>query len=221
MFYRSAEVIPAMRFSGSARRASPGSSRPASREAAREARRGDAGAPRARAGAAEAGGVCEHLRRLAAVAFLAGVIAGAAPSSSSSAHTLAARFATAWARGDYERCTQTSTWPRRRELSASDFAADYRQTALTATTTRQRVTGSPRDVDAPTPPAGVTLVAVPVRVQTRLFGTLSASFTLPVRGERRERARGVVARAAVPRPALRRAAHTAHLPAPARPAAGA
>jgi len=182
MFYRSAEVMHAMRFSeqrttrfsgqltaGSSGREAIRSSRRRARSSRRGRRRRSQWRMRALAG-------------LAAVAFLAGVIAGAAPSSSSSAHALAARFATAWSRGDYTAMYSDIDRASRRELSAGEFSAAYRQTALTATATRLQVAGGPRDVEGPTHSAGVTLVAVPVRVHTRLFGTLSASFTLPVHG---------------------------------------
>jgi peptidoglycan glycosyltransferase len=121
---------------------------------------------------------------LAAVAFLAGVIAGAAhSSSSSSAPSLAARFTAAWASGNYAAMYADIDRSARRELSLSDFADAYMQASVTATATRLQVAGGPRGVTghAPLLP-GETLEAVPVRVQTRLFGTLPALFTLPVRG---------------------------------------
>ncbi|MFI5010672.1 MAG: penicillin-binding transpeptidase domain-containing protein, partial [Solirubrobacterales bacterium] len=156
MFYRSAEVMHA----GS--------------HAEREARRLRTRRLRALAG-------------LAAVAFLAGVIVGAAhPSSSSSAHELAARVAAAWARGDYAAMYSDIDLSAQRELSVSDFAAGYVHASVTATATRLQVAGGPRDDEVsthPTYPAGTTLVAVPVRVHTLLFGTLSTRFELPVRGE--------------------------------------
>jgi Penicillin binding protein transpeptidase domain/Penicillin-binding Protein dimerisation domain/NTF2-like N-terminal transpeptidase domain len=181
MFYRSAEVMHAMRFSGqrTTRFSGPltaGSSGRGVRSSRRRARSPARNRRRRRQWRIRA------LVGVAVLAFLAGVIAGAAPSSSSSAHALAARFASAWARGDYAAMYPDIDRASRREVSASEFAAAYRQTALTATATRLRVAGSPRDVDGPAPAVGVTLVAVPVRVYTRLFGTLSASFTLPVRG---------------------------------------
>jgi penicillin-binding protein A len=198
MFYRSAELMHATRFSGqramhlswqrmtgssgqrtirfSAQRMTGSSGRGATRSSRRRARSSGRSHRRRPLWRMRA------LAVLAAVAFLAGVVAGAAPSSSSSAHALAARFATAWARGDYAAMYSDIDRASRRELSASEFSAAYRQTALTATTTRLQVAGSPRDVDAPASSAGVTLVAVPVRLRTQLFGTLSASFTLPVRG---------------------------------------
>jgi peptidoglycan glycosyltransferase len=153
MFYRSAEV----KHVGS--------------HAEREARRLRARRMRALAG-------------LAAIAFLIGAIVGAAhPSSSSSAHDLAARFAAAWARGDYAAMYSDIDRSARREVSVSDFAADYVHASVTATATRLQVAGGARDFEGPTQPAGVKLVAVPVRVHTLLFGTLSTSFELPVRGE--------------------------------------
>ncbi len=121
---------------------------------------------------------------LAAVAFLTGVIVGAAHSSSSSAPGLAARFTAAWASGDYAAMYADIDRSARRELSLSDFADAYMQASVTATATRLQVAGGPRGVAASHAPLlpGETLEAVPVRVQTRLFGTLPALFTLPVRG---------------------------------------
>lgn len=194
MFYRSAEVMHAMRFSeqratrfsgqlttGSSGRGAARSSRGRANSSGSSWSSWSSGSGRGRQGRRL--WRIRALAALAAAAFLAGVIAGAAPSSSSSAHALAARFATAWSRGDYTAMYSDIDRVSRRELSAGEFAAAYRQTALTATATRLQVAGSPRDVDGPAQPPGVTLVAVPVRVRTRLFGMLSASFTLPVYGD--------------------------------------
>jgi cell division protein FtsI/penicillin-binding protein 2 len=60
-----------------------------------------------------------------------------------------------------------------RTISAADFAGAYRDALRTATATRLQVAGKPRDA-----PGG--LVAVPVRVRTRLFGTLALSFELKI-----------------------------------------
>ncbi len=123
---------------------------------------------------------------IAALAFTAGVIAGANPSSPPYGHQLAARFAAAWARGDYTAMYANIDPAARRELSLGGFAAAYLQDSTTATATRLQVAGAPRDGGgraAGAPAAGQTgTVVVPVRVHTLLFGTLSAAFTLPLVG---------------------------------------
>lgn len=110
---------------------------------------------------------------LAAVAFLAGTITGAEHSSSSPAPGLAARFAAAWARADYTSMYSEITPTAQREVSPSEFAGDYREALTTATAEGERVTGTPRGATD-----GVELV--PVRVRTRLFGTLAERFALPI-----------------------------------------
>ncbi len=114
---------------------------------------------------------------LAAVAFVTGAIVGAGRSSSSSARDLAASFVAAWARGDYATMYSELAPASRRLVSIGAFADAYQQAAVTATAIRLRVAGRPREQGAR---GGVASVAVPVRVQTRLFGTLSSSFTIPI-----------------------------------------
>ncbi len=109
---------------------------------------------------------------LAGVAFAIGAILGA-NHSSSSAHTLAASFVAAWADRQYSTMYSDISAASRRTTSASEFTDSYLHAAATATATAMRVAGKPRDV-----PGG--LVAVPVRVHTRLFGTLSLPFTLKI-----------------------------------------
>jgi peptidoglycan glycosyltransferase len=112
---------------------------------------------------------------LAGVAFLIGAIAGASHAPSY-AHTLAERFTAAWARSDYASMYSDIDIVGRRESTPSEFANAYRSALITATATAtgMRVTGKPRSV------AGG--VAVPVSVHTRLFGTLTSTFTLPMQG---------------------------------------
>jgi hypothetical protein len=109
---------------------------------------------------------------LAALAFAIGVIAGAGHGASAR-DRLAARFLSAWTKGDYARMYLDLDAASRRTTSAADFAADYERALRTATATRLRVAGAPRDL------AGGR-VRVPVRLRTRLFGTLSLAFELPV-----------------------------------------
>jgi peptidoglycan glycosyltransferase len=113
---------------------------------------------------------------LAGVAFVIGAIVGASHSPSY-AHMLAERFTAAWARSDYASMYADIDTQAQRESTPSEFANSYRKalTTATATTTGMRVTGKPRGARG----GGVE---VPVRVQTRLFGTLSSNFTLPMQG---------------------------------------
>ncbi len=110
---------------------------------------------------------------LAALAFLVGAILGAEHSSPSPAPALAARFAAAWARGNYASMYGEIAPSSQREVSASEFAGDYREALMTATANGERVTGAPRG-------AAGGVERVPVRVRTRLFGVLSESFALPI-----------------------------------------
>jgi hypothetical protein len=123
---------------------------------------------------------------LAAVAFVAGIVTGAAHSSSSPSHKLAARFMAAWARGDYAAMYGDIDATSRRAVSRSDFAEDYEAAAMTATTRSARVTGSAREArgqeSLTAVPGQTAAVTVPVRVQTRLFGTLPLDYTLPMVG---------------------------------------
>jgi penicillin-binding protein A len=116
---------------------------------------------------------------LAALAFATGAIVGASQSSSSSAGRLAADFVAAWTRGDYATMYSELTPTSQRQVSVSEFADAYREAAVTATATRLRVAGRPRDAGGRD---GGTVEAVPVRVDTRVFGILPGSFRLPISG---------------------------------------
>jgi len=109
---------------------------------------------------------------LAAVAFATGAIFGAGHHSSP-AQSLAARFVQAWTKSDYATMYDDIDAASQRALSPSSFAAAYQAAATTATTVRTTVAGSPRSMSDGT-------IVVPVRVRTRLFGTLRASFSLKV-----------------------------------------
>jgi cell division protein FtsI/penicillin-binding protein 2 len=111
---------------------------------------------------------------LAAVAFVVGAIVGAGHGSSA-AQTLAAQFVAAWAKGDYLTMYRDIDAHSKRAVSPQDLADDYDHALRLATATRLLVTGKPR-----TAPGG--LVAVPVRVHTRLFGTLQLAFALKIVG---------------------------------------
>jgi peptidoglycan glycosyltransferase len=109
---------------------------------------------------------------LALVAFAVGAIVGGNQTGSTT-HSLAARFVKAWARGDYAAMYFDIDAASRQATSADQFARDYQQALRTATSTGLQVAGGPRDVRG-------GLVAVPVRVDTRLFGTLAFSFQLKI-----------------------------------------
>ncbi len=113
---------------------------------------------------------------LAVAAFAVGAVVGAEHSSSSAAPALAARFAAAWARGDYATMYGELAPTSQQEVTASQFAQAYREALTTATASGERVTGAPR-------PAVGGVEVVPVRVRTRLWGTLAESFRLPVVAE--------------------------------------
>ena len=107
---------------------------------------------------------------LAAVAFVIGAVVGA-DHGSSPAVALAKNFTAAWARGDYATMYSEIAPAARREISASDFRAAYLQALDTATAEHLKVTGR-----AHAQPEGK--VTVPMRVRTRLWGTLSLTLTL-------------------------------------------
>jgi cell division protein FtsI/penicillin-binding protein 2 len=109
---------------------------------------------------------------LAGVAFAIGAVVGASHTTSS-AHTLATGFVLAWTRGDYATMYSQIDAPSRQTTGVSEFAQLYGKALTTATAAELRVAGKPRD-------ASGGLVAVPVRVRTRLFGTLSVDFTLKI-----------------------------------------
>jgi peptidoglycan glycosyltransferase len=115
---------------------------------------------------------------LAGVAFAVGAIAGA-HRSGSPAYALADGFVKAWTRGDYATMYSDIDPASRRQTSASSFARAYQDALTTATATGLRATGGAHGISG-------GLVAVPVRVDTRLFGSLTLSFavrTIPGAGE--------------------------------------
>ena len=107
---------------------------------------------------------------MACVAFAIGAIVGA-NHTSSSARALAQSFVLAWTKGDYARMYSEIDAPSQQATSLGAFADVYREALTTATATSSRVSGSGRVA-----PGGA--LVVPVRVRTRLFGTLELSFTL-------------------------------------------
>jgi peptidoglycan glycosyltransferase len=111
---------------------------------------------------------------LAALAFVIGAILGSnhGPSPQQRA---AEQFAKAWSHDDYARMYEDIDRSARRVVSANAFAAAYRAAARTATATSMAITGNPRSSSG--------IVAIPVRIDTRLFGVLRESFRLTVREE--------------------------------------
>jgi cell division protein FtsI/penicillin-binding protein 2 len=109
---------------------------------------------------------------MAAVAFAVGAVVGA-HAGSSPAIALAGRFVGEWTHGDYASMYSQLDEASRRTLTPSQLAAEYGQALTTATATSMRVSGRPHTISA-----GV--VAVPVRVQTRLFGSLRLDFDVTV-----------------------------------------
>jgi peptidoglycan glycosyltransferase len=109
---------------------------------------------------------------LAVVAFAIGAIVGA-NNGPSSADALAGRFVAAWAKADYAAMYADVDAATKRTLTPDGFAAAYGQAMRTATASSLRVTGKPRKL------AGKE-IAVPVRVRTRLFGTLALDVDLPI-----------------------------------------
>jgi penicillin-binding protein A len=107
---------------------------------------------------------------LAAVAFAIGAIAGA-NAGGSPERAIAERFVTAWTQRRYAAMYAELSPASRRAIAASAFAAEYRRALMTATATSMRVLGAAH-------PAPAGAIAVPVRVRTRLFGTLRLDFTV-------------------------------------------
>ena len=107
---------------------------------------------------------------LAGVAFAVGAVVGA-HHSGSAAEALADGFVKAWVRGDYATMYGDIDAASRRHTSPSAFARAYEHALATATATRLQIAGRPRN-------AAGGLVDLPVRVHTRLFGTLGLSFAV-------------------------------------------
>jgi penicillin-binding protein A len=122
----------------------------------------------------------ERLRRarpvlaLAGLAFAIGAIVGASHGPDA-ADALASQFVGAWAKGSYTAMYDDIDRASSRETSPRELAEDCKRALRTATATATKVTGKPRD-------AGDGLIAVPVRVRTRLFGTLQLAFVVKVHG---------------------------------------
>jgi hypothetical protein len=105
---------------------------------------------------------------LAAVSFAVGAIIGAHRGSSAS-EALAARYVSAWTRGDYASMYADLDAPSQQALTPSAFAAANQAALATATAAGMRVVGRARRL-------AHDQVAVPVLVHTRLFGNLRLDF---------------------------------------------
>ena len=110
---------------------------------------------------------------LAAVAFVIGAILGSGHNGSPQ-QSLAEQFSRAWARNDYATMYDDIDDASRRRITASAFAAAYKLAARTATETSVRVVGKARS-------DGRGAIAVPMRVQTRLWGALAGSLRMRVK----------------------------------------
>jgi hypothetical protein len=108
----------------------------------------------------------------ALVAFAIGAIVGAT-SSGLSAEALGARFVSQWSHGAYHQMYGETDLATRLAFSESRFKRIYQDADTTATVLRVSVTGTPHTTSG-------GLVVVPVRVRTRLFGTINSSFSLPI-----------------------------------------
>ena len=95
-------------------------------------------------------------------------------SSEPAAQRVAVDFVAAWAHQDYTRMYGDLDPAAQRSLPITQFAAELRDAATTATVTASRAGRSS--------PQRAGVVTVPVVVQTRIFGTLSLRFEIPVTG---------------------------------------
>ncbi len=101
---------------------------------------------------------------LAAIAFLVGAIVGSGHGGSPQLG-LAEQFARAWTRSDYASMYEDINDASQRRIPASTFASAYQATARTATETGLAVMGSARE-------GAHGAISVPMRVSTRIWGTL-------------------------------------------------
>jgi cell division protein FtsI/penicillin-binding protein 2 len=109
---------------------------------------------------------------VALIAFVVGAVAGSG--GSSYARTLATGFVAAWTKADYAAMYADIDAASRHSTSQTAFASLYREAAGLATTLGATA-GKPREL------ADGSFV-VPVKVRTRMFGTLATSYTLRFTG---------------------------------------
>ena len=101
---------------------------------------------------------------LAAIAFLVGAVVGSGHGGSPRLG-LAERFARAWTHSDYATMYEDIDEASRRRIPASTFAGAYQAAARTATETDLAVVGSATE-------GAHGAISVPMRVSTRIWGTL-------------------------------------------------
>jgi cell division protein FtsI/penicillin-binding protein 2 len=116
---------------------------------------------------------------LAGVSFAIGAIVGGNQGAGSPTRSLAASFVKDWTKGEYAGMYADIDAGSRHSTSAGEFAEAYEKALTTATASGMRVMGPPRAA-----PGG--LISVPVRVRTRLFGTLSLNFELRIERDAEE-----------------------------------
>lgn len=109
----------------------------------------------------------------ALVAFAAGAIVGANHKGGSATDRLADGFVRAWTHQDYVTMYSDLDASSQQAITVGEFADAYRQALTTATATRMETAGRTHATSS-------TTVVVPVRVQSRLFGTLSLKYTLTI-----------------------------------------
>ena len=109
----------------------------------------------------------------ALVAFAAGAIVGANHKGGSATDRLAEGFVRAWTHEDYVTIYSDLDASSQQAVTVGEFADAYRQALTTATATRTAIVGRTHTTSS-------TTVVVPVRVHTRLFGTLSLKYTLAI-----------------------------------------
>lgn len=86
---------------------------------------------------------------------------------------MASEFVAAWTHRDYARMYGEISSAAQRSIAPSAFAQDYARALTTATATGLALAGRPRQESG-------SVVAVPVRVRTRLWGTLALAFALRI-----------------------------------------
>jgi peptidoglycan glycosyltransferase len=110
------------------------------------------------------------LLALAVVSFVVGLVTGGRHEPAE--QQIAERFVSAWERGDYAAMHALLTPAARKATPVTDFAHAYEDAAVTATTARL-------DAGRPSNPRDET-VSVPIDVDTRIFGRIHQTLTLPI-----------------------------------------
>ncbi len=112
---------------------------------------------------------------IAGVAFATGAIVGA-NAGGSPRQSLATSFVRDWTRGNYAAMYDDIDRAAQHAVTPHGLAVAYSEALKLSTATSARIVGRARSE-----PGGT--IAVPVRVSTRLFGTLSLDFTIPIHEE--------------------------------------